>query len=80
MNVGLKAKEVDPDEKSVSDATFIQDFNHNIVMFTSTLSNSIALADLTEDDPVVSKLRLNDTRKIPSNHECPAPLFAPCIF
>jgi len=54
--------------KSVSDAVFIQDSNHNIAIFSSTLSNSIAIVDMSSDNPVVNKLLLTDGEDITSNH------------
>ena len=51
------------DEKAVSDTVFIQDRNHNIAVFTSTLSNSVVLVDMSKDSPMVT-----DAEEITSNH------------
>lgn len=68
VEVGFTTDETSTD-KSVSDAVFIQDSTHNIVIFTSTLSNSIALVDLSnKNSPTVQKLELTDAEDITSNH------------
>ena len=68
VKVGLNEPDTDPSAKSISDATFIKHSNHNMVIFTSTLSNSVALVDLSKDTPVVRKLLLTDKTEITSNH------------
>ncbi len=68
VEVGFHTEDEPSKTKSVSDAVFIQDSNHNIAIFTSTLSNSIAIVDMSKDTPVVKKLLLTDSSVITSNH------------
>jgi hypothetical protein len=68
VEVGFHTEDEPSKTKSVSDAVFIQDSNHNIAIFTSTLSNSIAIVDMSKDTPVVKELLLTDSSVITSNH------------
>ena len=68
VNVGFNAAAEPSDEKSVSDSVFIQDSKHNIAVFTSTLSNSIALVDMSKTNPEVKKLKLTEAEEITSGH------------
>jgi len=63
-------------EKAVSDSVFIQDSKHNIAIFTSTLSNSVVLVDLSGSDPVTKRLTLTEDVEITSKHG----MFHPSLF
>lgn len=55
-------------DKAVSDSVFIQDSKHNVAIFTSTLSNSIVIVDLSGDTPITRDLLLSEGDEITSNH------------
>lgn len=55
-------------EKAVSDVIYVQDSDHNIAIFSSTLSNDVVLVDLSDSDMQTRKLTLTDSTEISSNH------------
>lgn len=69
VEIGLNADlAANPTAKAVSDSLVIKDRKHDIVIFSSTLSNEIALVDMSGDVPVVAKILLTESETVTSGH------------